>query len=40
MRAVLARPRAIPEAMMLMSGTNAALKSVAAALAAIARTRA
>jgi adenosylhomocysteine nucleosidase len=40
MRVVLARPRAIPEAMMLMSGTNAALKSVAAALAAIARTRA
>ena len=39
-RAVLSRPRAIPEAMMLMSGTSAALKSVAAALAAIVRNRA
>ena len=39
-RVVLSRPRAIPEAMMLMSGTNAALKSVAAALGRIARTRA
>jgi len=38
-RVVLSRPRAIPEAMMLMSGTNAALKSVAAALGRIARTR-
>jgi hypothetical protein len=37
---VLARPRAIPEAMMLMSGTSAALKAVAAALAALARARA
>jgi len=39
-RVVLSRPRAIPEAMMLMSGTNAALKSVAAALGRIARTHA
>jgi adenosylhomocysteine nucleosidase len=39
-RVVLSRPRAIPEAMMLMSGTNAALKSVAAALGRIARSRA
>lgn len=39
-RVVLSRPRAIPEAMMLMSGTNAALKSVAAALGRVARTRA
>ena len=38
-RVVLSRPRAIPEAMMLMSGTNAALKSVAAALGRLARTR-
>jgi adenosylhomocysteine nucleosidase len=38
-RVVLSRPRAIPEAMMLMTGTNAALKSVAAALGKIARTR-
>ena len=40
MRVVLSRPRAIPEAMMLMSGTTTALKSVAAALGKIARTRA
>jgi len=40
MRVVLSRPRAIPEAMMLMTGTNTALKSVAAALGKIARTRA
>jgi adenosylhomocysteine nucleosidase len=39
-RVVLSRPRAIPEAMMLRSATNAALKSVAAALGRIARTRA
>jgi adenosylhomocysteine nucleosidase len=39
-RVVLSRPRAIPEAMMLMTGTNAALKSVAAALGRIARARA
>jgi adenosylhomocysteine nucleosidase len=39
-RVVLSRPRAIPEAMMLMSGTNAALKAVAAALGRIARARA
>jgi adenosylhomocysteine nucleosidase len=39
-RVVLSRPRAIPEAMMLMTGTNAALKSVAAALARVARARA
>lgn len=39
-RVVLSRPRAIPEAMMLMSGTNTALKSVAAALGKIARMRA
>jgi adenosylhomocysteine nucleosidase len=39
-RVVLSRPRAIPEAMMLMSGTNTALKSVAAALGRIARSRA
>ena len=39
-RVVLSRPRAIPEAMLLMSGTNAALKSVAAALGRIARARA
>src|SRR5439155_13248281 len=39
-RVVLSRPRAIPEAMMLMSATNAALKSVAAALGRIARARA
>jgi adenosylhomocysteine nucleosidase len=39
-RVVLSRPRAIPEAMMLMSGTSAALKVVAAALGRIARTRA
>jgi adenosylhomocysteine nucleosidase len=39
-RVVLSRPRAIPEAMMLMSGTNAALKSVAAALGRVARTHA
>jgi adenosylhomocysteine nucleosidase len=39
-RVVLSRPRAIPEAMLLMSGTNAALKSVAAALGQIARSRA
>ena len=38
-RVVLSRPRAIPEAMMLMTGTSAALKSVAAALGKIARTR-
>src|SRR5262249_7071001 len=38
-RVGLARPRAIPEGMMLMTGTNAALKSVAAALGKIARTR-
>ena len=38
-RVVLSRPRAIPEAMMLMTGTNTALKSVAAALGKIARTR-
>lgn len=37
-RVVLSRPRAISEAMMLRSGTNAALKSVAAALGRIART--
>ena len=40
MRVVLSRPRAIPEAMLLMSGTNTALKSVAAALGRIARSRA
>jgi adenosylhomocysteine nucleosidase len=39
-RVVLSRPRAISEAMMLMSGTNAALKAVAAALGRIARARA
>jgi adenosylhomocysteine nucleosidase len=39
-RAVRARPRAISEAMILLSGNSAALKSVAAALAALARTRA
>lgn len=39
-RVVLSRPRAIPEAMMLMRGTNTALKSVAAALGKIARARA
>lgn len=36
-RVVLSRPRAISEAMTLRSGTNAALKSVAAALGVIAR---
>lgn len=36
-RVVLSRPRAIPEAMMLRSGTNAALKAVAAALGTVAR---
>jgi adenosylhomocysteine nucleosidase len=39
-RLVLSRPRAIPEAMMLMTGTNAALKSVAAAVGLVARARA
>jgi len=38
-RVALSRPRAISEAMRLMSGTNAALKAVAAALGRIARTR-
>lgn len=36
-RAVLARPRAIAEAMTLRSGTNAALKTVAGALGRVAR---
>jgi adenosylhomocysteine nucleosidase len=36
-RVVLSRPRAIAEAMTLRSGTNAALKSVAAALGVVAR---
>jgi len=36
-RVVLSRPRAIAEAMMLRSGTQAALKSVAAALGTVAR---
>ena len=40
MRVVLSRPRAIPEAMMLMTGTSTALKSVAAALGKLARARA
>lgn len=39
-RVVLSRPRAIAEAMTLRSGTNAALKAVAAALGRIARGRA
>ena len=38
-RVALSRPRAIAEAMTLRSGTNAALKAVAAALAQIARSR-
>ena len=38
-RAVLARPRAIADAMTLRSGTNAALKSVARALGQLARGR-
>jgi hypothetical protein len=37
-RAVLARPRAISEALTLRSGTNAALKAVAAALGRVSRT--
>ena len=36
-RVVLSRPRAISEAMTLRSGTNAALKAVAAALGKVAR---
>lgn len=39
-RAVLARPRAIADALTLRSGTNAALKSVARALGRLARDRA
>lgn len=38
-RVVLSRPRAIPEAMMLMTGTSTALKAVATALAPLARIR-